>query len=233
MSLTPDGQPQKALADPQVIGDCWITPTQYPNLVKIGSNPLLSGFLDSYIIEACAMVNSICHKKFNQQQSDMVIINENLYIGWYKTLSLENMPLVSVDNLWLNVVDTFAPVSLDYLQQDTVSGTIKILPNFTTYVQTTLPWYQFGNSANIWIRYTSGYEINRTDPENVINKVPAPVQRATAMLVDYLFGVDGIIPNVSEFKTQTYSQKGSKTDEDPILSRAMGLLRPYIHNTIL
>lgn len=233
MALTPDGNPRKVLRDPETIDECWITPTQYPNLTKFAANPLLSGYLNAYIIEACALVNEICRKKFNEQQADLVLINENLYMGWYKTISVENIPLVTVDNVWLNVTNTFAPVSLEYLQVDTVTGTIKILPDFTVYTQTTLPWFQLGNAANIWIRYTSGYEIDRTDPDNVVNKVPLPVQRATGMLVDYLFGVDGIIPNVAEFKTQTYSQKSSKTDEDPIYSRAMQLLKPYIHNEIV
>jgi hypothetical protein len=234
MALTPDGDPKKVLTDPQTIGACWITPTQYPNLVKYGADPTLSPFLDAYIIEACAMVNDICKRKFNKQQADMIVPNTNLYIGSYRNISLENTPLVSVDDIWINVLDTFAEVSLDYMQLDISSGLLKILPNFTTYVQTTLPYFQFGSAANIWIRYTSGYEIDRTtDPEEPINKVPATVQRATALCVDYLMGLDGLVPNVSEFKTQTYSQKSSNSKEDPIMSRIKEMLRDYMHFTIV
>lgn len=223
--LTPDGLPQKKLVDPATIGECWITSTSnFANIAKYAANSALSPYLDSYIIEACSLVNSICGVKFNEQVADMVISNQNLYIGRYKMIVLANLPVSSIENVWLNVVDTFAPVSLSFIQLDELTGTLKILPDFTTYVQTTLPYYQFGDSSNLWIRYTSGYEVA---------DVPPVIKRATALAVDYLYGLDGLTPNVSSFKTQTYSQTTAKEDEDPIMSRIKNLLKSYKHITMV
>lgn len=224
--LTPNNQPRKVLSDPDDISDCWITASSYPNLAKYSADPTLSPFLNSYIIEACAFINDLCKTKFNEQQADFVINNKNLYIGSYTTIVLPNKPVQSVDNIWLNVVDTFAPVSLDYIQLDGETGTLKILPDFTTYVQTTLPMFAYGDTSNIWIRYTTGY---------ATEDVPAMIKKVTALAVDYLFGLDNLTPNIESFSTQTYSQKNSKGDKDsdPILSRIEQLIADYKHITII
>jgi len=218
--LTPNNLPRKVLSDPVNINECWITSASSPNLIKYAANPLLSPFVNSYIIEACALINEMCNVKFNEQQVDMVINNKSLYTGSYQSVVLDNRPVQSVDNIWLNVVDTFAPVSLAFIQLDSETGILKIMPDFTTYVQTTLPITELSGASNLWVRYTAGY---------AIVDVPVLVKKATCLAVDYLFGLDGLVPNVDSFSTQTYSQKNSKggVKEDPILSRIETLLSSY------
>lgn len=223
MSLTPDGtkyDPQ----DPTEIDECWIQSTDFPNLARYAADSTKSPYLDTMILAACAAVNRMCFRKFNMQTIDQIEINKGLYIGNYKTFSLNNNPVKSVTKAWFQVVDTFSEIDLTYLQLDTVSSTIKLLPTFTSYSQTSMPLYGRDLTSNIWIRYVSGYEI---DQENEINEVPFEVRYATALMVDVLFAGFDIGSGIDSFSTQTYSQKNSIPDKDPAMMKITSLLKEY------
>jgi len=233
MNDSPPGFDKKDPVDPTTIEECWITPDSSPNLKKYALDPNISPFLEDYIIMACGMINRMCNRKFNQQQYDQILPNQLLTIRDYKTFVLSNRPLVSIDEVWVQVVNTFALLDPTYFQIMTYEGIVKILPQFNVYVQTTLPMFSLASASNIWIRFTSGYKIDRTDPDNVINEVPFPVQKATALMVDWLVGMDNITPNLSSFRTQTYSETTANASEDPIKTRVEMMLKPYKLNTLI
>ena len=225
MALTPDGTKLDPV-DPSTANTAWISPTSHPNLVKFAADATKSDFLNEFILDACAAINRICNRKFNKQQIDQIFKDTNLFFRDYKTFVLDNRPLISVDNMWIQVVDTFSPISLEFIQVMTREAAIKVLPNFSSNVQTTLPIYALESSTNLWVRYTSGYEV---DQDGGTNEVPRPVQQATALYVSYLFSSFDVDSGISEFKTQTYQQKNVlDADKDPLLTRIDKLLNPYI-----
>lgn len=227
MSLTPDGHkydPQ----DPQTIQECWIQSGAFPNLVRYAADPTLSPFLNDYIIMACAEVNRLCDRKFNKQVVDEIFANERLWFNEYRMFTLKQRPLAEVTNIWLQVVDVFSPIDLQYLQVDTSVGTIKILPTFSTYVNTTLPAVYLSTASNLWVRYEGGYAVDYTDPSHPINEVPFPVRMATALMVDYLFDLANVQGGVSNFRTQTYSQQNATPDQDPKLGAIKNMLKTFM-----
>lgn len=216
--LTPDGTCY-IWADPKTINDCWISSTDFPNLAKYASDATKSPYLENAIIAACAAINKICNRKFNKQVIDDIYTNEVLAFRDYKVYALKNRPVVSVDKVWLNVTNTFALIDPTYFQLLPSEGVLKILPTFSVYVQTTLPFYAYSTASNLWIRYTSGYE--KTD-------VPQDVKLATAMYVDYYFSRFNLTGGISSFGTQTYNQTNvTKPDSDPILVAINEILKTY------
>lgn len=220
--LTPDGTKYDP-KQPQLIGDCWITSTSYPNLVSYTTDPTKSAFVDQYIIDACGEINKMCNRYFNSQTIDQIFKNVVLNIRDYTTFVLDYGPLETVTNIWVEVVNSFAPIDLQFLQQLTREGIVKILPSFSVYAQTTLPMWALPTSTNVWIRYIAGYHPSSGDAY----QIPNDIKRATALMVDYLFGLDSITPNLSSYRTQTYSETSAKANEDPILTRIESMLKPY------
>ncbi len=224
--LAPTGTTKKDFADPTSITTCWIQSSMYPNLAKYAADATKSPYLNTAIIAACAAINKMCNRKFNKQQADEIFPNETLMYRDYKTYSLKNRPIVTVDNCWVNVTNTFAPIDLNYLQLLTEEGIVKILPTFSVYVQTTLPWYAYQTASNLWIRYTSGYAVDYSGGHTT-NEVPEPVRLATSMYVDYWFSRFELTGGVKSFSTQTYSQTSAGKGEDPILSAIEEILTPF------
>lgn len=222
--LTPDGNKYNP-RDPETLNECWITKTSHPNLAALNADPTKEPYLEEMILAACASVNEICNRKFNAQLIDYIFKDRNLFFQHYLSFALPNLPLISIENVWLNVVETFSEVSLDYLQVMTAEGIFKILPNFTAYTQTTLPLNQLSTATNLWVRYRGGFEV---DQDSSVNEVPKNVQMATALYVSYLFSSFDVESGVESFRTQTYSQKNVvDADKDPVLTRINNLLKPY------
>lgn len=218
--LTPNNAPKLNFYDPATVGDCWIAVSDFPNLMSYNSDPSKQPYLNNAIINACAFINKICNRKFNKQKAQEIFMNETLAFRDYKVYTLRNRPLISVSNVWLNITNTFSPIDLNFLQVLTEEGIIKILPTFSVYVQTTLPFYAYQTASNLWVEYTSGYD--KAD-------VPMPIKLATAMYVDYLYSRFSLVGGVSNFSTQTYSQGNiTKAGEDPILVSINDLIEPYI-----
>lgn len=232
MGYNPPGTTRMDPVDPQTIEECWIQQNSFPNLAALAANPATSEFLEAYIIEACAAINDLCNRQFNKQQQDQVFISKDMMFSEYNRFALNNRPLESVDNVWLQIGSTFSVVATEYTQIDTVSGFAKILPNILTTAASQIQ--NRNDSVNVWIRYTAGYAVDYSD-SNTINEVPMAVRRATAKYVDYLFASDGFTPGIKEFRTQTYQQKNSTAggDDDPVLSMINKLLTPYRVNRIV
>lgn len=220
MSLTPDGT-KKDPINPALITDCWINSTSYPNLVSYSADTDKSAYLNTFIITACGAINTLCNRYFNSQQIDQVEPSTTLSVNRYRDIVLDNKPLITVDKIWLQVVDTFAEVSKDYIQVLTREGIVRILPNFSIYTATSLPISEFDNSTCLWIRYTSGYTV-----------VPEEVKLATSLYVDYLFQSFDTTSGVDTFSTQTYSQKQSKVGDDTKLGAIKEILKSYINYSV-
>lgn len=218
-ALNPPGYTKVNWYDPKNITDCWIDYTTSPNIAKYHSDTTKSPYLDNAIITACAAINRMCNRKFNIQQFDEIFTNETLAFRDFKIYVLKNRPLITVDNVWLNITNTFSAIDLTYLQVLTDEGIVKILPTFSVYVQTTLPFYAYSTASNLWIRYTSGY---------AIADVPFDVKLATAMWVDYYFSRFNLVGGVTQFSTQTYSQTNvTGKGMDSILVSIDEMLTPY------
>jgi hypothetical protein len=223
---SPDGNIYNPI-DPQSLDTCWIQPGMYPNLVKWGADSTYAPYLNNAILMACAQINRMCNRKFNRQTMDQIFPDTGLVLRQYRSFVVDNVPIYQVDKAWLQVVNTFAEIDDTYFQVDEVSGLIKILPTFSTYVQTTLPMYALMPSTNLWIRYTAGYLVDYSD-SNTDNEVPEPVKLATSLYVDYYFSRFNLTGGVAEFKTQTYSQKNiTSKKQDPILVAIEDLIEPY------
>jgi len=226
MALTPDGTKNDP-TDPQSMNDSWIQADMFPNLQKYARDEDKSAFLDDYMLEACASVNEYCQRKFNKQVIDQIELNRGLGVTDYNVFVVRNRPLISVDNVWLNIGATFSSVGLDNLQIDTNAGVVKILPSVITQLSSN----SIGafKSVNLWLRYTSGFNVDYSDDDNAENDVPRDIRRATAMYVDYLYGMDGLRNQVGvkSYKTQTYAQTNASASEDPILDRIGKILDRY------
>jgi len=223
--LTPDGHKYNP-TDPTTIDQCWIQPTMYPNLVAYAADPAKAPYLNQFIIAACGAINQICRRKFNKQQIDQIFKDQGLFYREYRTFVMDNAPLVTVDNVWLEVVNTWAVVDLTFLQVMTAESEIKVLPTFSTYVQTTLPLWALTPSTNLWVRYTSGYAVDYSG-SNTTNEVPELVRLATSMYVDYLFSRLDLVGGIGSYRTQTYSQTFVTPDKDPIYMSIDSLLCTY------
>lgn len=209
-------------SDPTTLADCWVSSTTTPNMAKYAADTTQSIYFEAFVIAACAGVNKICHRYFNQQQFDQIFPNDVLWVRDYKAYPLSNRPLISVDNVWLQIVNTWAPVASAYWQLLPQEGVIKILPTFNPYALVTLPSYFWPVTTNVWVRYTSGF-----------TTVPAPVVMATALYVDYLFSRSNLIGGVSEAKTQTTDTTYAIGENDPVYAAITTLLKPYIFNQVL
>lgn len=226
MALTPDGT-KNSPKSPQNIDECWIQADQFPNLVKYAADPIKSLYLDNMIITSCGAVNSICNRYFNKQTIDEIFPNEGLFTNEYNEFVLKNRPLIEVKKVWLQIVSTFAEVENTYLQVLTEESIVKILPTLSLTSSVPFPFYRDKDASNVWIRYDSGFAVDYSG-QNTTNEVPFEVRLATASYVDYLFSMFDMQGGISEFKTQTYSQKNAKASEDPLLSSVKGLLKDYI-----
>lgn len=225
MSLTPDGH-KYSPEHPQSIDTCWIQDNTFPNLAKYKADPVKSTYLNNTIMTACAMVDDMCNRYFLKQQTDEIFTDTILRQSKYNLFVLKNVPLITVDNVWIQVVSTFSEIGDTYLQVMPEEGIVKILPTFSTTASVPYPFYIDNTSTNVWIRYTSGYAVDYSGTKNA-NDVPYDVRLATALLVDYIFASFDIPSGVDSFSTQTYSQKNSNSSNDAILSRAKDLLKGY------
>ena len=217
--LTPTGVTKHDAIDPATIADCWISSTSFPNLVAYSTDPIKSTSLNNMIIAACAGVNRICNRKFNQQIIDEIWPNMYMFTSQYNEFVLKNRPLISLDHVWLEIAANFSEVQSTYLQVMTDEAIVKILPTVMTTALTPYPFYLKKDACNVWIEYTSGY----TSAD-----VPSQVQIATALYVDYLYGVFDAPAGIESFRTQTYSQNNATPDKDPKLTQIRDMLRPYI-----
>ena len=227
MGYGPNGVDVINPSDPSDIITCWIQPTSYPNLVAYNNDPVKQPYLEFYIMQACAAVNRMCNRKFNLQQMDQIFLNEHLWVRDYKAYSLQNRPLISVDGVWIQVVDKWTQVVQQYFQVSPNEGIVKVLPVLNPYVQVTIPSYVWGASTNLWFRFTSGYHVDYSTGV-AINDVPAPVQMATAMYVDYLYNMSNTAGGVSSFRTQTYSETRVGGEDDPLIKSIKMILQPYL-----
>jgi hypothetical protein len=214
----PNNGPIKYPIDP-VIGDCWIDATTTPNLAKYAADTSLQPYLNSFIVAACAGINKLCNRKFNTQEFDQVFMNDILWVRDYKVYPLQNRPVTAVNNVWLQIVNTWTSVVSTYWQLIPNEGIVKILPTFNPYALVTLPSYFWPVTTNIWVRFTSGYA--KAD-------VPMPVKIATSLYVDYLYSRSNLIGGISQFSTQTYSQTNAIGDQDPQFAAIKMLLEPYV-----
>lgn len=233
MGYNPPGTTKIDPTDPQTIDEAWIQDDMFPNLAAYAADATKSPYLEDYILEACAAINDMCNRKFNQQQQDQIFISKELYFSSYNEFVLDNGPLVSIDRVWLQIGDSFSEVSMDFAQIDTVSRVVKVLPNVANAAK---PLVQDRNdTVNVWIRYTGGYEVDYSG-SNTTNEVPRPVRRATAKYVDYLFASDGFTAGIKSYRTQTYSQTnatGNVAEDDPVLASISMILKPYMINSII
>ena len=221
--ITPDGAAQKVLSDPTTLDTAWVQPSDFPD---IQADSTKSAMLTSMILASCAAINRMCNRKFNQQQTDTIIPDTGLFYRDYKTVPLWNTPIVSVDAIWLQVVNTFAVVALTFIQIDYTNSWVKILPTFQTYVQTTLPVWALTPSTNLWIRATTGYSVDYSSGHST-NEVPWPVRMATQLYVRYLYASVSFSAGLKSFSTQTYSQTSAAPKDDPMLGAIENMLAPY------
>ena len=216
----------KQFKDPVVISDCWIDSSYSPLLAQYAVT--YASYINAFIIAACGRVNSYCNRYFNKQQVDQVYYNESLTSFSYKTFVLKNRPVVSIDNVWLNIAGTFNEINLDYLIQDVQTGYIKLLPSATisSALITTSELVQ--GTTDLWVRYTSGYINSDDTPANTYEqKIPEDVKLATAMIAETLLEDSLQTADSAEFRTQTYSQKSFKSSENPKMNRAEEMLKKY------
>lgn len=230
MSLTPDGHKYNP-QHPASIEECWIQTNMFPNLVRYSTDPAKSPYLENTIISACAMVDDMCNRFFLQQQQDEIFMDTLLSSSKYNTFVLANFPIASIDKVWVQVVSTFNEISNNFLQVMDREGIVKILPTFSTNASIPYPFYIDNTSTNVWIRHTSGYEVDYTG-SNTTNDVPYDVRLATALLVDYLYASFEVPSGIDSFSTQTYSQKNSSASSDAVMSRVNSLLESYKVNNV-
>jgi hypothetical protein len=216
--LTPNNRARKVFIDP-VLNDCWITNADYPNLANLVTEYGATA-VNNLIVVACARINKMCNRYFNTQQADEIFINDASYYNGYYTYVLKNSPITTIDDIYLQVNESFGAIDLSYLQVFTAERTIKVLPNVITSLTTAL----FASAElstgklNLWIRYTSGYA--KAD-------VPSNVKYATALMVEHLASGQSGNGDVVEFATQTYREKRAKSSESPLYSMIQDLIKPY------
>lgn len=224
MGLTPDGN-KFDFSNPTTFDECWVDSSTSPQLAEFATD--YPTYFDSYVISACAYVNKQCNRYFNQQQADQIYLNTSFQYSDYKTFVLRNRPLATVDNVWLQITDTFTEVSTNYIQIDTLAGVVKILPDvFTASSAIRFP-LSTRNASNVWIRYTSGYEITKVDGAFTVNDVPEPIKLATAMYVSFLFEQGNMDSTAKSFKTLNYSQTNAGGMESGKLMTINNILAPY------
>jgi hypothetical protein len=200
---TPDGTFNNPI-DPATYSDCWIQIADFQNLVDYNADATKQPYLQDYIIMACAMVNRLSNKYWNQQT-----IDEKIMVKAQSGVMLRNTPIVSISNVWSWEGETFTELDLDTFSVDLNTGYMKSI-NYLT--------------QNIYVRYVAGY---------TASNVPSNIKKATSMMVDYLFNTDINKGDVSEFRTQTYSEKLLTGDKSPQFVQVMSLLKPYKKFTLI
>lgn len=221
MATTPDGT-YNTPKDPANYSECWITDNETYGLAKIKANTEKEPYLQDYIVDACAEINRICKRKFNKQTIDKIFKNQDLLVSHYITLVLDNVPIESVTNAWLQTADNFTPINTDFFQIMFDEGVVKAMPKNFFLAYSSIPPNLAPSSSNLWVRYVGGYDIA---------DVPRPVKRATALMVEYLFGFESLDVGLKSFRTQTYSETYSGTEDDPVLSKIKHMLKDYINYT--
>lgn len=220
MGVEPTGG-RKTFSSPTLYADCWIDENTSPAMAAINTES--SGYFESLVIAACQWVDNYCRRHFIRQQGDQIFVNHELPLREYVVFQLYEKPLVSVDNAWVNVGSTFVPIDLTYMQIDTTSATVKLPPDVTNLLSSSIPLPGVGRDVNIWIRYTAGY-----------STVPADVVQATARYVKYLYDLDNVVSGIGGFKTQTYSQSALSSNQvDQRLLSVQEALNKYKTSVVL
>ena len=219
MSLTPNDRAKKDFIDP-VYANCWITTTD-PMLV---TNALTAPQQQTLIERACARINRMCNRYFNSQEADEVFINDRSYYISMQTYVLENAPLNSITDIYLQVLDQFVQITQDYIQEFSVEGVVRLLP-FPESLQAlslSLDAIEAADKLNMWFRYTSGY-----------TAVPADVQLATAYMYNYLYSTSQNPAGIKSFRTQTTTEVyGVDSMDNPALVAIKDLLTPYMRYSV-
>lgn len=225
MATTPDGT-QYMARHPERIEECWIQPDMFPNLHSESYVQNSTQFLDEIILSACAMADEIAGRHFLGQTVDQVFNDTILYQGRYNEFTLKEYPVKEVENVWLQILGNFYSVQQNYLQLNQELGLVKILPTFIITAIVPYPYYINVSSTNLWIRYKGGFKVDYST-STPVNEVPHDIRYATSLLVNWLWAGNNLQSGVSEFKTQTYSQKMSGSKDDPVYQRAVELLSKY------
>lgn len=214
---TPNNRDFLYLRDPADISECWINQSSYS---------FLCDTTDSDIIIACSKINELCNRKFNHQIADYVFYNTAFKTQEYTAFIIPNIPVTSIEDIYLHVSDEFVLISQDYLQAVPDSGLVNVVP----YPQTSppsayLPMYR--GLYDVWFRYDSGFAVNGDLVTDNYPKIPEMVKYATALMVQYMRSLQNNTGTVTEFSTQTYSQKNSKPGENSLLLEIDRMLENY------
>ena len=217
--LTPENRTFAPFLHPATIDDCWID-TNYPFLQP---NDFSIGIKEQLIIAACAQINEMCNRYFNEQEADQVFVNKKVGNG-YVMFSLRNRPVATITDVFLQVGSQFVELNSDYFQFSPQTGVFKIFPypEASVSITTFLP-YLPKDELNTWIRYTSGF-----------SSVPENVKMATALMYNYNISTYNNPSGATEFKTQTYSERlaGTPTN-NPTLTQIKLLLSTYLIPTVV
>lgn len=221
--LTPNGRTRLSFHNPLDINSCWITANDYPNLSVMANDPTQGAYIEKMIVTACAQINRLCNRYWNNQTADQIFVNDKDYYGGFQTYILENGPINSVTDMYLQVSNTFLQISPQYLQQFSDERTIKVFP-FIQYAGISNTFHQVDVSSKLsfWIRYNSG-------PDGVNVFIPEDIKYATSLMVDYLSNPSGVI----SFRTQTYQQVNGTRNTNPLYDMILSLIEPYILYTVV
>lgn len=205
--LTPNNRTQKFFKNPATIAECWIDSTYSPQLVALVSR-YGQPYVEKLIIRACARINKLCNRYFNNQEADEVFmrIKDNFY--GYQTFVLQNAPINTITDVYVGYVDGFTLLDSTYFELSAAARIFKCIPLVSVISSLIGPANYYPSEAfNLWIRYTSGY---------TTSNVPEDVKGCTADLAVYMATAvnSGGLKN---FSTLTYSQGNSTPDTDPLL----------------
>lgn len=212
--LTPNNRTFLTLSSPTSIDDCWIDNT-YPFLIN---TDLTDDQINTLIIGACGMVNTYLGSYLNEQTADQIIYNYPENNARYQTFTSDNSPLISITDVYLQILGQFTKVSLDYLEVFLDQGTFRILPYPEELTSLSINALNLANDKDIslWVRYVSGY-----------SNVPEDIKMATAYMFNYMYNSTLDTASVKSFKTQTYSQTNAKPNEASNLLLAYSILDKY------
>lgn len=216
----PNGRTILQAQNPTKISECWVNTSDYSFLADVDND---------VIVMACSWVNEYCDRKFNQQTVDESFITVSNRHYNYKPYVLEVRPLVSIEDIYLQINDNFLQLDLDYVQMFPEDGMFKLLPTVedSTEIQEFVLYADAFEQVNLWVRYTGGYESAN---------VPVEIRYATALYAKYINGMSGSLDNIASFKTQTYSEtrtkatgdgQGGMADPSPALAEIKSMLGKY------
>lgn len=217
--LTPNNRTRLKLKNPAVIADCWISSTDYPNLVALAADATYGAFVNKFIIQACAQINKMTNRYWNIQTADQIFMFSPQGFNQYQTYVLENRPINSITDIYLQVNETFSNVDLSYMQLFDEERTVRIYPlNIALSNLQVISDRLISQTTNMWFRYSSGL---------ATADVPEDIKQATAMYVNYIVNGFKDTALVASFSTQTYSQTNSKPGDNPLLLQIKDMLKPY------